>query len=159
MDMTTGVSLSERQLVVFCLANETYGVDIATVKEIIQMQEITAVPGTASSVEGVTNLRGIVIPVVDLRKRFGLEVAEHSKNTRIVVLNKGENPIGVIVDSVDEVLRIPADSIEAPSPMIVTAQSEYLSGIVKLEDKLVILVDTDKVLSQEEYDAIAGMHF
>lgn len=154
--MTTSLSntaLSERQLVVFGLAGETYGVDISTVREIIQMQDITSVPGTASSVKGVTNLRGTVIPVVDLGKRFGLAEVKHNKNTRIVVINSRDNPIGVIVDSVDEVLRIPADSIEPPSQMILTSRSEYLLGIAKVADKLVILLDTDKVLSSDDYEA------
>ena len=147
------LALSERQLVVFGLAGETYGVDISTVREIIQMQEITSVPGTASFIKGVTNLRGTVIPVVDLGKRFGFAEAKHSKNTRIVVINSRENPIGVIVDSVDKVLRVPVDSIEPPSQMILTSRSEYLLGIAKVADKLVILLDTDKVLSGDDHEA------
>lgn len=148
--MANDVTTSERQLVVFGLAGETYGVDISSVKEIIQMQDITAVPGTSHSVEGVTNLRGTVIPVIDLRKRFGLQAEVNNKNTRIVVINSGDNPIGVIVDSVDEVLRVPADSIEPPSQMIVSSRSDYLLGIVKLNEKLVILLDTDKMLSHDD---------
>ena len=150
-------ALSERQLVVFGLAGETYGVDISSVREIIQMQAITSVPGTATSVKGVTNLRGTVIPVVDLGKRFGLAEAEHDKNTRIVVINSRDNPIGVIVDSVDEVLRIPENLIEPPSQMILTSRSEYLLGIVKLSNKLVILLDTDKVLSTDDYQTAAAL--
>ncbi len=145
------IALSERQLVVFGLAGETYGVDISTVREIIQMQEITSVPGTANSVKGVTNLRGTVIPVVDLARRFGLAEVKHNKNTRIVVINSRGNPIGVIVDSVNEVLRVSTDSIEPPSQMLVTSRSEYLLGIVKVAEKLVILLDTDKVLSGDYY--------
>ena len=145
------IALSEKQLVVFGLAGETYGVDISMVREIIQMQEITSVPGTANSVKGVTNLRGTVIPVVDLAKRFGLAEVKHSKNTRIVVINSKGNPIGVIVDSVNEVLRVSSESIEPPSQMLVTSRSEYLLGIAKVAEKLVILLDADKVLSGDYY--------
>ena len=155
--MTDNVALADRQLVVFTLGDETYGVDIATVREIIRMQAITAVPGTAHFVEGVINLRGTVIPVVDLRKRFRLNEAEHSKETRIVVLNSEGQEIGVIVDSVAEVLRVSSDAIEPPSSMITTTDSEYLLGIVKLPDRLVILLDTERLLSREDHNKLAAM--
>ena len=155
--MTDNVALADRQLVVFTLGDETYGVDIATVREIIRMQAITAVPGTAHFVEGVINLRGTVIPVVDLRKRFRLNEAEHGKETRIVVLNSEGQEIGVIVDSVAEVLRVSSDAIEPPSSMITTTDSEYLLGIVKLPDRLVILLDTERLLSREDHNKLAAM--
>lgn len=155
--MTDNVALADRQLVVFTLGDETYGVDIATVREIIRMQAITAVPGTAHFIEGVINLRGTVIPVVDLRKRFRLNEAEHGKETRIVVLNSEGQEIGVIVDSVAEVLRVSSDAIEPPSSMITTTDSEYLLGIVKLPDRLVILLDTERLLSREDHNKLAAM--
>ena len=155
--MADNVALADRQLVVFTLGDETYGVDIATVREIIRMQAITAVPGTAHFVEGVINLRGTVIPVVDLRKRFRLNEAEHGKETRIVVLNSEGQEIGVIVDSVAEVLRVSSDVIEPPSSMITTTDSEYLLGIVKLPDRLVILLDTERLLSREDHNKLAAM--
>jgi len=153
--MADNVALAERQLVVFSLGGEVFGVDISTVNEIIQMQAITAVPGTARFVEGLINLRGTVIPVVDLRKRFGLEGTERGKETRIMVLNSEGQAIGIIVDSVAEVLSISPDAIEPPSSMITTADSEYLLGIVKLPDQLVILLDTDRVLSREDHSKLA----
>ena len=155
--MTDNVALADRQLVVFTLGDETYGVDIATVREIIRMQAITAVPGTAHFVEGVINLRGTVIPVVDLRKRFRLNEAEHGKEARIVVLNSEGQEIGVIVDSVAEVLCVSSDAIEPPSSMITTTDSEYLLGIVKLPDRLVILLDTERLLSREDHNKLAAM--
>ena len=155
--MADNVALADRQLVVFTLGDETYGVDIATVREIIRMQAITAVPGTAHFVEGVINLRGTVIPVVDLRKRFRLNEAEHGKETRIVVLNSEGQEIGVIVDSVAEVLRVSSDAIEPPSSMITTTDSEYLLGIVKLPDRLVILLDTERLLSREDHNKLVAM--
>ncbi len=101
----------ERQLVIFDLADEAYGVNIETVREIIRMQEITQVPRTPDYVEGVINLRGKVIPVIDMRKRFGFPVAEHTKDTRIVVIDIDGNDIGATVDAVTEVLRLGAESI------------------------------------------------
>lgn len=111
--MAEKTTAAEKQLVVFTLGSESYAVDISMVREIIQPQIITRVPGTPPAVEGVINLRGSVIPVVDLRKRFQLEHIERTKTTRIVVVGcKGHN-VGVIVDSVAEVLRIKVDSIES----------------------------------------------
>ena len=137
----------ERQLVIFGLADESYGVDIGTVREIIRMQEITQVPRTPDYVEGVINLRGKVIPVIDMRKRFGFPVAEHTKDTRIVVIDIGGADIGATVDAVTEVLRLGANSIEPPSSVITTTDSDYLLGIAKLETQLIILLDLQRALS------------
>lgn len=139
----------ERQLVVFDLASEAYGVNIGTVREIIRMQEITQVPRTPDYVEGVINLRGKVIPVIDMRKRFGFPVAEHTKDTRIVVIDIGGADIGATVDAVTEVLRLGADSIEPPSAVITTSDSDYILGIAKLETRLIILLDLQRALAVE----------
>ena len=147
---------TEKQLVVFDLASEGYGVDIGAVREIIRMQEITRVPQTPEFVEGVINLRGKVIPVIDLRKRFGLQVADQSKDNRIVVVDIGKQDIGVIVDAVTEVLRISADSVEPPTSVITSADSDYLLGIAKLESRLIILLDLESVLSEEEKETLAS---
>jgi purine-binding chemotaxis protein CheW len=155
--MTASVSLAqaERQLVVFELSTESYGVDIGAVREIIRMQEITRVPRTPSFVEGVINLRGRVIPVIDLRKRFCLSVCERNRDSRIVVVDIAGQDIGVVVDAVTEVLRIKSDSIAPPSTMIAGADSTYLIGIVKLEGRLVILLDLARVLSDDEQSVLA----
>lgn len=152
---TAETTVSEQQLVVFDLATESYGVDIGAVREIIRMQEITNVPRTPDFVEGVINLRGKVIPVVDLRKRFGLSVGEKSAENRIVVVDIGGQDIGVIVDAVNEVLRIFTDSVEPPSSVITTADSDYLMGIAKVDDRLLILLDLESVLSAEEKAVLA----
>ena len=146
---------AEKQLVVFDLASEAYGVDIGAVREIIRMQDITTVPRTPEFVEGVINLRGKVTPVVDLRKRFGLPVPEQSKENRIVVVDIGGQDIGVVVDAVTEVLRISSNSAEPPSSVITSAESGYLLGIVKLDSKLIILLDLESVLSEEEKSILA----
>ncbi len=144
----------ERQLVVFQLGAELYGVDIARVHEIIRLQSITRVPRAPSFVEGVINLRGKVIPVVDLRRRFGLPTSEHTRATRTVVVEIGDQVVGIIVDSVSEVLRVSTSTIEPPSPVVAGIDSEYLQGIAKLPERLVILLDLDRVLAREERRAI-----
>lgn len=146
----TTATTTEKQLVVFDLAGEHYGVDIATVREIIQMQTVTRVPGSESYVEGLINLRGVVIPVVNLRKRFGLEEVEQDKDTRIMVINSNKQDIGMIVDSVTEVLRIPESSIEPTSAIISNSDSRYLLGTANLTDRLVILLDVAMLLGNED---------
>ena len=149
------VAGAEMQLVVFELGDESYAVDISRVQDINRMQEITEIPHAPESVVGVINLRGRVIPVIDLRKRFGLSDAVHTKDTRIVVVHLEGNLIGVIVDAVSQVLRIPADIVEPPSPVLAGVDSRYLRGIAKLDDRLVILLDLDFVLSRREQEAIS----
>ena len=141
------VAESETQLVVFDLASEFYGVDIGDVREIIRMQSITRVPGAPPFVEGVINLRGSVVPVVDLRKRLALTINEQTQESRIVVVDIAGRDVGVIVDGVNEVLRIPLSSIDPPSSMITDSDSDYLRGIARLEDKLIILLDLSKALA------------
>jgi purine-binding chemotaxis protein CheW len=149
------VAQEERQLVIFDLAGEAYGVDINAVQGIIRMQTITKVPRTPDFVEGVINLRGEVIPVVDLRKRFGLTATDETKDSRIVVVYIGEQQVGMVVDAVTEVLRIAADSIEPPSSVITSADSAYLLGIAKLEDRLITLLDLEQALSEAEKSMLA----
>ena len=142
------------QLVVFDLADEVYGVDIARVDEVIRMQEITRIPRAPGFVEGVTNLRGKVIPVVDLRRRFGLAMADIQASSRIVVVYIGAHTIGLIVDGVSEVIRVNSAAIEPPSAVVTGVDSAYLRGIVKVDDRLVILLDLDYVLGSIEKDRL-----
>lgn len=143
-------SAAEVQLVVFQLGGETYGVEINHVQEIIRLQPITEIPRTPAFVEGVINLRGRIIPILDMHKRFHLPAAEATNNTRIMVVELGELTVGMIVDSVSEVLRLPADSIEPPPPMISGIDVAYLKGVGKWNDKLIILLDLDRVLQESE---------
>jgi purine-binding chemotaxis protein CheW len=140
----------ENQLVVCALGNEHYGLDIAAVESIIKMQPITFVPRAPEFVEGVTNLRGKVLPVIDLHKRFGLPPRETSKDTRIVVVEISGNTVGVIVDGVSEVLHLDPGSVEPPSPLVTTVDSSFIQGIAKMEQQLIILLDLSKVLSTSE---------
>ena len=146
----------ELQLVSFCIGSEEYGVDILQVQEINRMVEITKVPQAPHYVEGVINLRGKVIPIIDLRKRFNLELKEHDKNTRIVVVDIGGNIMGMIVDSVSEVLRLQADTIEPPPELVTGVNSEYIKGVAKLEDRLLIFLDLSRVIDIEQIAALTS---
>ncbi|MBN1537702.1 MAG: chemotaxis protein CheW [Anaerolineales bacterium] len=147
----------EQQLVVFELANECYGVDIGMVEGIIKMQGITAVPHAPSFVEGVTNLRGAVLPVIDLRKRFNLPPVNITKDSRIVTISIDTIKVGMIVDAVSEVLRVPEDAIEPTPPIVTTVDSAFITGIAKIDGRLIILLDLGKVLSLNEQEKLAAL--
>jgi purine-binding chemotaxis protein CheW len=147
----------EQQVVVFELADEFYGVDISGVESIIRLQGITAVPQAPDFVEGVTNLRGTVLPVIDLRRRFSLPPSDRNGDTRIIVVDVEGSKVGMIVDAVTEVLRVPDESIEPPSPLVVTASSAFITGIARLENRLVILIDLSRVLSVDEKTELQGV--
>jgi purine-binding chemotaxis protein CheW len=138
---------TEQQLVLFDLAAEHYAIDSMNVREIIRMQSITKIPGAPASVEGVVNLRGKVTPVMDLRKRLGLAVGQESKETRIVVVEVDGQDVGLIVDAVSEVLRIPMSVIEPTSTIVAAEEADYILGVAKLETKLVILLDIGRLLA------------
>jgi purine-binding chemotaxis protein CheW len=137
---------TEQQLVLFDLALEHYAIDSMNVREIIRMQAITKIPGAPAFVEGVINLRGKVTPVMDLRKRLGLVVGQESKETRIVVVEVEGQDVGLIVDGVSEVLRIPVSVIEPTSTIVAAEEADYILGVAKLETKLVILLDIGRLL-------------
>ena len=144
------------QLVTFSTGDEEFGVDILRVQEIIRTMAITKVPKAPEFVEGVINLRGKVIPIIDLRRRFGLQSKAHDKHTRIIVIEINTMIVGFVVDSVSEVLRIPASTVEPPPPVVAGLESEYISGVGKLEDRLLILLDLNKLLSGEERDMLGS---
>jgi len=140
----------ERQLVIFDLANEHYGVDIAAVESIIKLQPITAIPRAPDFVEGVINLRGNVLPVIDLRQRFQMERGEPTKETRIIVAEVEGLTIGMVVDAVSEVLRVPEDAIQPPPPAVAAGDSAYITGIAKVNQRLITLLDLGRLHSAEE---------
>ena len=137
------------QVVGFKVGDEEFGLDILRVQEIIRVQDLTRVPNSPDFVDGVINLRGKVVPIIALRKRFGLPEQAHDKQTRIVVLEVEDMVLGFIVDSVSEVLRIPADHI-APAPRLGKIEREFVAGVGKLEDRLLILLDIDQITSAPE---------
>jgi len=146
-----------QQLVSFRLAQEEYGIEITKVQEIILVGEITRVPQTPSFIKGLINLRSTVIPIVDLRARFGLPDQEASDETRIMVVNVEGKTIGIIVDAVSEVLRISPNQISPPPPTVAGLGKEYLTGLIKLESRLLILLDIDRILGEEGDTAVDTM--
>nr|WP_029895228.1 chemotaxis protein CheW [Desulfohalovibrio reitneri] len=143
------------QLVTFSIGDEEFGVDILKVQEIIRTMEITRVPKAPDFVEGVINLRGKVIPIIDLRRRFGMARRDHDKNTRIIVIDINNMIVGFVVDSVSEVLRISSSTVEPPPPVVAGVESEYIKSVGKLEDRLLIMLDLDRLLSGEEQAMLA----
>jgi purine-binding chemotaxis protein CheW len=147
MDTST-VGEQVLQLVTFTLRKEEYAVDILNVQEINRITEITQVPNAPFYVEGVINLRGKVMPVINLRKKFGLEDKETDDTSRIIIMDIQGVTNGLVVDSVSEVLRIPADIVEPPPPMSSDISSNFIKGVAKLEDRLIILIDIDMLLGE-----------
>lgn len=138
------------QIVSFKLADEEYGLDIMRVQEIILIGQITQMPQAPDYVRGLINLRGHVIPIIDLRKRFGLPDAEKCESQRIIVVNVGKRTIGIVVDEVDQVLRVKPEDVEPPPTSVKGIDHEFLCGLVKLEKKLVILLDVERLLTERE---------
>ena len=167
----------ENQLVVFDLADEHYGVNIATVESIIKLQSITAMPHAPSFVRGVTNLRGVVLPVIDLRKRFNLPAKDGTKDSRIVVVEINGAQVGMVVDAVTEVLSVSDEDIEAPPAIVTTVDSAFITGIAKVngrhyarsaasqqdadaglaQGRLIILLDLGQVLDAEERASLQAL--
>lgn len=148
------------QLVVFTLGDETYGMDIHRVREIIRVPVITRVPRTPDFIEGVINLRGGVIPVIDLRKRFRLPPPaedELEDGGRIVVVEMGDWTVGMIVDGVSEVLRVSTADMEEPSPYIINTDTRYITSVIKSDQRLVVLLDLDEVLLAQEKEQMAAV--
>lgn len=142
------------QLVTFNLGNEEYAVAILKVQEINRMKEITRVPNSPPYVEGVINLRGKVIPVVNLRDKFGLAMIENNEQTRIMIMDIQGITMGLVVDSVSEVLRIPSSTVEPTPPMASNISAEFIKGIAKVDDRLIILLDMDRLLGKAEETAM-----
>ncbi len=134
------------QLVSFRLGQEEFGIDIRKVQEINRMVEITKIPQAPHYCEGVINLRGKVLPVIDLRKKFDMDIEEWTKNTRIVVCEEGNSVVGMIVDAVEEVRRIPSSSIEPAPPIVSKVNADYINGIARLEERLLIFLDISRIV-------------
>lgn len=141
--------VTQLQLVTFEVANEEFAVDILAVQEINRMMELTRVPQSPPEVEGVINLRGKIIPVIDLRRKFGMAMSEKSEASRIIVVEVHKRVIGFIVDRVHEVLRISSDIVEPAPAMVCSIDSEFIAGVGKLEDRLIILLDIAKLFADQ----------
>ena len=141
----------------FRLAQEEYGIEILKVVEIIKMMEVTAVPQTPDFVRGVINLRGKVIPVLELRAKFGMEAVEDTNDTCIIVVNVGEVQMGIVIDAVSEVLDIKAEEIEPPPQFGSSVDTQFILGMAKAGDGVKILIDINSVLSVDEISALEAL--
>jgi purine-binding chemotaxis protein CheW len=146
-----------RQFVSFVVAGEEFGVNILTVQEIIRPVDITRVPHAPDFVEGVINLRGRILPVIDLRTRFGFPGRDHGEDSRIIVVEIGPQTVGFMTDAVQEVLRVDVTSIEPAPELAVGIDAGYLRGVAKLDERLLILLDLENLLSTEEEKALQGL--
>jgi len=145
------------QLVVFNVGKELYGMGIESVHEIVKVPDITEVPDTPAFLEGVINLRGKIVPVVDLRKRLRLIGKERTKSSRVLITENDGRLVGLLVDAVSEVLKIPPDTVEAPPEMISSIGVEYITGVAKIGEQLIILLDLKKVFSIEDMKKVGAV--
>lgn len=149
-------SYEQMQCVTFTLEDETYGIDVMQVQEVLREIEVAPVPGAPHYVTGIINLRGNVVSVIDARNRFGLPVKESTDLTRIIVTEIQQHIIGILVDSVAEVVDIKRAEIETAPNVGTDETSKYIVGVVSQEDKLLILVDLNRLLSIEEWQKVEG---
>jgi purine-binding chemotaxis protein CheW len=140
-----------KEYVIFKLADESYGIDIDHVENIEKHTDITRVPYTKKYIKGVINLRGIIIPVIDVRTRFGLEAKDEDKDTRIMIVNQSELKVGLVVDASSEVLQINDTNIE-PAPRVTGTEDDYVNSIGKDNGRIIMLIDLEKVLEIEELE-------
>jgi purine-binding chemotaxis protein CheW len=141
---------TEKKVIVFQLKDEEFAVSVQQIGSIERIQTITRVPNTANFVKGVINLRGVVTPIIDLRSRLGIETTGFNESTRIIIVNLEEIDVGLIVDAANDVIDIPIDSIEPAPEVIGAVNDDYIEGVAKLENRLLILLDLKKVLTNEE---------
>ncbi len=148
---------SEVQLVAFSLGKEDFGIDINQVREILKVPHITDVPNSPAFIEGVINLRGQITTIMDLRKRLNVGGGEINDDARIIIVEVEDMPMGMIVDSVTEVLHLSTNDVD-PAPSLATdVESEFISGVGKLQDRLLILLDVGKILSKGEVEQVKKM--
>lgn len=148
--MTGKFENTEIQMVAFKLEKEEFAVDIHQVREVLKMTQVTPLPQSASFIEGVINLRGEVIPVVDLRKRFEMPLGKRNEQTRIIIVEIKANNVGLIVDSVTEVLRFAATAVQPPPTRIAGTRTDLIKGVGKLDERLLIVLDLEKILTTDE---------
>ena len=140
---------AQEHIVTFFLSGEEYGVDVRLVQEIIRVVEITQVPRAPDFIKGVINLRGRIIPVIDLKRKLGLGEVAVARQTRVVVIRLRERLVGLLVDGASQVLKVPVSTIEAAPEEVVEIDANYIRGVAKLEKRLIILVDLPKILGMD----------
>lgn len=149
-------SAEVKQLISFTVGEEEYGLELLRVKEVIRVRQVTWLPRAPSCVKGIINLRGDVIPIVDLRERFGLDAAEQTAMSRVIVVEVGGQAVGMTVDSASQVVRVPADQFDPPPTVMGQGSRDFITAVGKMGEKLVIMIDVDMILSTEEMSQIAG---
>jgi purine-binding chemotaxis protein CheW len=144
--------IKEKKVIAFQIKNEEYALAVDQVNSIERMMPITRVPHTSRFIKGVINLRGVVLPVIDLRARLGMEVTEYNKQTRIIIVETSDIEIGLIVDAANDVISISDDEIEEVQDALNSVHANYIEGILKLDERLLVLLDLEKVLADPEVD-------
>ncbi|MEQ0263956.1 chemotaxis protein CheW [Klebsiella sp. CN_Kp073] len=150
-----------QEFLIFTLGNEEYGIDILKVQEIRGYDQVTRIANTPAFIKGVTNLRGVIVPIIDLRVKFAQQGVSYDENTVVIVLNFGQRVVGIVVDGVSDVLSLTAEQIRPAPEFAVTLATEYLTGLGALGERMLILVDIEKLLSSEEMalvDNVAKSH-
>jgi len=150
------VNALERQFVTFLIGGEVYGVDVTKVQEIIGMTQITHMPNALSFVKGVINLRGSVVPVIDMRIKFNMDEREYDAFTVIIIVEVKQRLVGMIVDSVSDVANIPVGSIQDTPHFTSKIETDFISGIGQIDNNLVIILDVDSVMTREEISSVSG---
>ena len=138
------------KVIVFAIGDEEYGVEVSQVKTIERMAPLTRVPKTPRFVKGVMNLRGVVVPVIDLRKRFDIEEREYDEETRIIIVSVNDMEVGLIVDSANDVIEIQENQIEDPPEVVGGIKAKYLRGVAKLNERLLVMLNLEEVLNKDE---------
>ncbi len=151
------INVETRKMIIFQLEDEEYAVSVNQIGSIERLMPITRIPQTEPFVKGVINLRGVIIPVIDLRLRFNMQIAELNDNNRIIIAKFNEVEVGLIVDSANDVIDIPVDEIEPAPEVIGTVDADYIEGVAKIENRLLILLDLPEVLSLQELDELQLM--
>ncbi|ALM54279.1 chemotaxis protein CheW [Halomonas huangheensis] len=147
---SAAADLNQRQFLIFSLGSEEYAIDILKVQEIRGYDNVTRIANAPAFIKGVTNLRGVIVPIVDLRLRFALDSAEYNNQTVVIVVNVGQRVIGIVVDSVSDVMALLPEQIKPAPDFGVTLSSDYLSGLGSVGDRMLVLVDIERLLSNEE---------
>lgn len=149
----------QRQLVVFRMSDSEFGLDIRHVREVIRVPEMTRMPRTPAFVVGIINLRGRILPVLDLKKRFNLPPVETGPETRVMIVEWRGQALGFLVDRVHEVVKVPASAVAQPADLVLAVAGQYLEGIVESRDRLIILLDLDRILDQQEIRNLTDLEF
>lgn len=148
--MTAYADQSDLQVAIFLLAGQQYGLDIAKIKQIVRPVKITKLPNTPAFLEGVMNLRGVVIPVIDMRKRFNLPPRPNEQTTKVIIASVARKVVGVMVDDVTEVLPLPKSEIQPPPRVVRGVEANYLMGVCRYKEDILLILNLEEILSAEE---------